>query len=261
MPTFHAATDIGRVCDTNEDSVGWDAERGIWLVADGMGGHARGEVASRLVKETILEEVARSIPLEQSVRDAHRAVVAAVGDSTGHEPMGSTVVAVRIANGAGDVVWVGDSRAYLWHKGRLERLSRDHTFIEELLERKLVTEAQAREHPQRHRVIQTLGMGEPKPGTRHVQLHKGDWVLLCSDGLNDELSDAEIATFLSRTQTPREAADGLLAAALERGGHDNISVVVIETEKTARARTAAWVPIAIGVLGALLLVLLLAWLG
>ena len=266
MPNFYADTHPGCVEESNEDSIGWDEDRQIWLVADGMGGHAKGEVASRLVKDTILEEVSRELPLRQTVLDAHRVVAEAAKTNEGGAGMGSTVVAVQINDQGCDVVWVGDSRAYLWSKGRLRRISRDHSFLELLLANKAVTAAQAREHPKRHLVTQTLGMGEPSPDEEHVDLRKRDWLLLCSDGLHDELTDDEIADYLRRSGDPRQAVDNLIAAALNKGGRDNVSVVIVECERGAHARGRRfeahpqWKPIALGIIGALVVFLLLEWL-
>jgi protein phosphatase len=242
---------------SNEDSVGWDTARGVWLVADGMGGHAKGEVASRVVKDTILDRVAHGMPLRESVLDAHRAVVEAAESSAS---MGSTVVAMKVGADSCDVVWVGDSRAYLWRKGKIRRVSRDHSLLEMLLASKQASEAEARVHPKRHVVLQTLGMGEPVPDEVSVHLRSRDWFLLCSDGLTDELTDDELAERLESSASPKEAADTLLAAALNKGARDNVSVLVVDCGRRGFALDPRWMPLALGVLGALALFLVLRWL-
>jgi PPM family protein phosphatase len=257
MVAFSAQTHPGCVEQSNEDSVGWDTARGVWLVADGMGGHAKGEVASRVVKDTILDRVAHGMPLRESVLDAHRAVVEAAESSAS---MGSTVVAMKVGADSCDVVWVGDSRAYLWRKGKLRRVSRDHSLLEMLLANKQVSAAEARAHPKRHVVLQTLGMGEPAPGEASVDLRSRDWFLLCSDGLTDELTDDELAERLENSASPKEAADGLLAAALKKGARDNVSVLVLDCGPRAGVFHLRWLPIALGIVGALALVLVLRWL-
>ena len=261
MVEFSAETHPGCVEQSNEDSIGWDADRGVWLIADGMGGHANGEVASRLVKETILKGISRDGSLRQSVLDAHRVVIEAAQQAPGQAPMGSTVVALQV-NGSGcDVVWVGDSRAYLWRKGRIRQISRDHSLLEVLLATKDISEAEARAHPQRHVVVQTLGMGDPTPAEEHVDLRNRDWLLLCSDGLTDELTDDDLAERLRQSGTPKQAVASLLEAALNKGARDNVSVVVVDCGRSARAFDPRWTPVALGVLGAVIVFLLLRWLN
>lgn len=228
MLSFHGDSHPGRIEESNEDCIGWDIARGVWLVADGMGGHSRGEVAARVVKETILEEVARDLPLKQTLLDAHEAVIRTVEESGDARTMGSTVVAVRIVDGECEIVWVGDSRAYLWRKRAIEQVSTDHSLLQLLLATKRITQAEARHHPKRNLVTQTLGMGNPTPDERHITLRKNDRLLLCSDGLSDELTDEEIATQLARSRDLKSAVDNLIDAALEAGGKDNISVIIIE---------------------------------
>jgi protein phosphatase len=265
MPTFCADTHPGRVEESNEDSIGWSVDRSVWLVADGMGGHAKGEVASRLVKETILDDVGRDVPLRQAVLDAHRVVAEQAQQAEGRAAMGSTVVAMQIKGTRCDVVWVGDSRAYLWRGKALRRLSKDHSLLELLLARKVVSEAEARDHPQRHLVTQSLGMENPTPDEEHLELRKRDWLLLCSDGLTDELTDEEIADYLRRSGSLKEAVAALMTAALDKGARDNVSVVIVECDKGAWWPRLAlprieWRPIVFGAVGALVFFLLLEWL-
>ena len=260
MADFGAQTHPGCQEQSNEDSVGWDTMRGVWLVADGMGGHANGEVASRVVKDTILDRVAHGVPLRESVIEAHRAVVEAAESSADSAAMGSTVVAMKAGAESCDVVWVGDSRAYLWRKGKIRRLSRDHSLLELLLASKQVSEAEARVHPKRHVVLQTLGMGEPTPDEISVDLRSRDWFLLCSDGLTDELTDDELAERLESSTSPKQAADSLLAAALNKGARDNVSVLVVDFGRRGFVLDPRWIPLALGILGALALFLVLRWL-
>jgi protein phosphatase len=215
----------------NEDSIGWDLVQGLVFVADGMGGHAAGEVASGIAKSTLLERA--SAPLTDAVLDAHRAIVKTAGENPAQRGMGSTVVAMRLDRLHGEVVWVGDSRAYLWRNGTLRTLTRDHSFLELLLMSKRITEAEARNHPKRNLVTQTLGIGDPAPEREQVSLLPGDWVMLCSDGLNDELTDDEMAAILRGAGTPEVAVKQLIEAAVEHGGRDNVSVVIVEPDAAA----------------------------
>lgn len=259
MPTFHGSTHTGRVEESNEDSIGWDLNSQVWIVADGMGGHSRGEVASALVRDTILKEVGKHVPLKQAILDAHRAVVDAVQDDD--RAMGSTVVAIQISNGACQVVWVGDSRVYLWRRKRLQRISRDHSFLELLLAKGQITEEQAMAHPKRNLVTQTLGMGDPVPDEESLKLRQHDWLLLCSDGLTDELTDEEIVDHLGRSADSREAVDLLIQAAIDSGGRDNISVLIVESDQDSSPDAIdRRKSVLMGAVGAIVLALILWWL-
>ncbi len=224
---FAGVSHPGRSRSNNEDVVGWDEARGLWLVADGMGGHASGEVASRIVRDTLLAE-SQQQDLASRVCEAHRAILETARQDAAFDGMGSTVVAVWISGAVGHFVWVGDSRAYLLRGRDLKRLTRDHSFIELLRERDQLTEAQLRNHPNRNVVTQTLGLGEPNPSAVEVSLKSGDRILLCSDGLNDELTDEEIAEVLGQSSSPELAARHLVDSALDHGGRDNVSVIVLE---------------------------------
>ena len=269
MVQFASHTHAGRVHHDNEDTIGADPARGLWLVADGMGGHASGEVASAIVRDTIMH--AADLALTDAVIAAHRAVVtAAEADDARYRGMGSTVVALAVHGGSGEVVWVGDSRAYLWRRGSIRRVSRDHSYVELLRETNGMTEAEVRAHPQKNLVTQTLGHGEPVPSNAHIELRPRDWLLLCSDGLNDELDDDEIAALLRESHAPDDAVIQLVDAALAKGGRDNVSVVIVamsQNDLTKRwrrmwnlARTQIWFPAVLGMIAALVLgSLLLFW--
>ncbi len=224
---FAGDTHPGRARSNNEDVIGWDAARGLWLVADGMGGHASGEVASGIVRDTLLAQ-ADDPASEEWISRAHRAVQDAARKDDALDGMGSTVVALKVSGRIGHVVWVGDSRAYLWRRDALRRLTRDHSFVEMLRERGDITESQVRNHPNRNIVTQTLGLGDPAPSVVDVGLKRGDRILLCSDGLNDELTDAEIAEIMREHAGLEEATRHLIERALDRGGRDNVSVVLVE---------------------------------
>lgn len=252
---FAIRTHPGRRGGQNEDSTGSDAAAGLWFVADGMGGHASGDVASRIVKETLLG-TARA-PLDTAIRQAHQAVAAAAAAANSN--MGSTVVAAHLEQRTARVVWVGDSRAYLWRGTRLRQVTRDHSFLELLRERQHLSDTQMRGHPNKNLVTQTLGIGTPEPSVIDLPLRQGDWLLLCSDGLNDELEDQEIAAILSAHPSLDAAADELICAALAKGGRDNVSVVLVEYDgpdgvsflRPLPEKMQPWLPVILGVLAAL----------
>ena len=224
---FSGKTHPGRRGGANEDAIGWDEASNFWFVADGMGGHAAGDVAARVVKETLLGE-ALSLPLVDAIRKAHETVAATAKTNSAYDNMGSTVVATRIADKQAEIAWVGDSRAYLWRDGALSALTRDHSYLEVLRVQENLTDEQLRGHPNRNLVTQTLGIGAPEPSVAMLPLRKRDWLILCSDGLNDELEDREIAEILRSHAEPEKATDALIDAALAKGGRDNVSAVVVE---------------------------------
>jgi PPM family protein phosphatase len=260
MTTFIGRTHPGNRGGANEDAMGWDDDRMLGFVADGMGGHARGEVASRLVHDTLLESAGK-LDLESAVLLAHEKIFAANQNNTELGRMGSTVVAVQIAKRSCKAVWVGDSRAYLWREGKLIGLTRDHSALEELRDSEGLSETELRVHVNRNVVTQSLGLNAPFPSVTDTPLHTGDWILLCSDGLSSELRDREIADVLSADPALDHAADGLIASALAHGGHDNVSVVLIEYDGAAKKTWAlgnsetavAWLSAAVGVVLAILI--------
>jgi PPM family protein phosphatase len=224
---FSGRTHPGRRGGPNEDVIGWDEASNFWFVADGMGGHASGDVASRVVKETLLGE-ALTMPLAEAIKKAHETVAATAKTNTAYDNMGSTVVAARIAEREAEIAWVGDSRAYLWRGGSLSSLTRDHSYLEVLRVQENLSEEQLRGHPNRNLVTRTLGIGTPEPSIAKLPLKRRDWLLLCSDGLNDELEDSEIAEVLRTHSQLEKATEALIEAALAKGGRDNVSAVVVQ---------------------------------
>lgn len=230
------ATDPGRVRPGNEDSVLAVAQ--VFAVADGMGGHAAGEVASAVALQTIAARMGQRPASIASVTDVVRAANEAVYRRSLAEPttrgMGTTLALVAPATGADGkdhlvVANVGDSRVYLCTDGELRQLTRDHSYVEEMLAAGQITADEARRHPHRHVVTRVVGI-EPSVAvdTWLVTPEPGDRYLICSDGLVDEVSDEDIAQIITAAPDPQTAADALVEAANEAGGRDNISVVVVE---------------------------------
>ena len=224
---FSAVTHVGRVRANNEDA--WGAGDELWVVADGMGGHAGGEIASRLAVDTVLAATpADETSLREAFAAAHQAVVdASVNDLVG---MGTTlVVAAREDNGEVLLGTVGDSRGYLWDGDVLTRLTADDNEAEVLLAEGAITAEQARTHPGQFLLTASLGgwrTQPPEPHLLRIPAHAGR-LLLCSDGLNGELDDEQIATGLAEG-TVEEAAQRLAAAAVDAGGRDNVTVLVVD---------------------------------
>jgi serine/threonine protein phosphatase PrpC len=264
MTAIAGLTDPGNRPGENQDSIGWDAARSIALVADGLGGHASGQVASGIVKQTVLELV-DSLALDAAVMRAHAAVAEAAANDEHNRGMASTIVAIQIARGIGRIVWVGDSRAYLWRAGQLTQLTQDHSVVEQLRAELQLSETQVRSHPQRNQVTRVLGAGEPEADGHELPMHTHDQVLLCSDGLSGELRDAEIAGILGDASSLEDAVAQLIAAALAKGGHDNVSAVLVEydgpTKRSFKLSSTAlsWLAVLSGILLAGLLAGVLIW--
>jgi protein phosphatase len=192
-----------------------------------MGGHANGHVASKIVKET-LQRFGGELGAEVAIQKAHETISSSSVGLEQSQQMGATVVAAQISPGSCKVAWVGDSRAYLKRGKSLRLLTRDHSYLELLRREQGLSEKEAREHPNKNLVTQTLGIGRPVASVGDTPLRTHDWIVLCSDGLNDELTDREIAKVLEASASPELAAESLINAALAHGGKDNVSVVVVE---------------------------------
>jgi serine/threonine protein phosphatase PrpC len=263
-------THPGKVRDHNEDAIGWDENISLVVLADGMGGHASGEVASDIVRNTVIERGRAGETLADAIMHAHSAVLAAAAEDVSRTGMGATVVAARSIDGNYEIAWVGDSRAYLWRDQTLSPLTRDHSYLEWLITNGQLSEQDARNHPQRNIVTQSVGLGDPKPDVVRGRLHSGDKILLCSDGLNDELTDDEIARLCAGHTDADDMVNALVDAALEHGGRDNVSVIVAEFRTVADAgsdetvelemvQTRPWAAITLGVTAAMLTAGLIAW--
>jgi PPM family protein phosphatase len=227
-----ACTDVGRRAN-NEDTVFCSPR--LVAVADGVGGATAGEVASRwAINEMMsLERSRLTSALDVAVRGAVEKANSALSFLIECRPewtgMATTLTAVALSNDGDYVIAnVGDSRTYLYRDGELRQLTRDQSFVQELIDRGSITPAQAREHPQRSVVLESLDGNERTiVGPDLHQAHLGDRLLLCSDGISDYLTDDEISRAL-RTSSPNEAAQELVAKALDAGSQDNVSAVVAD---------------------------------
>ncbi len=231
---YSCRTDAGRIRELNEDSCLCEPEQGLWVVADGMGGHSCGEVASALAIESVKRSVESDASLADAIQKAHEDILAAVDDGNGAEGMGTTVVSALSRGRNLNIAWVGDSRAYLWHpaRGKLTRLTQDHSLVERLLSAGLITAEEAKSHPQRHLITQCLGSKDlEKVKVDQVELswEPGQVLLLCSDGLTEELSDADMKTIFDAHTSLDKSADRLLRMALNKGGQDNISFILLQS--------------------------------
>ncbi len=230
MIEFGHGTHVGLRREHNEDTYQADSSIGLWLVADGMGGHEHGEVASAIARDTISEEVESGHSLVDAIRQADRAIIAMSEQRSGVLPMGTTVAALRLTDEQYQVAWVGDSRVYL-ADDNLRQLSKDHSFVRQLVDRGAISEDEARSHPRRNEVTQALGITPAEllqVSNVEGECRRGIQFLLCSDGLTEEVDNASIEAVLMRKDlTAQECVDQLIAAALEGGGSDNITVLLV----------------------------------
>jgi serine/threonine protein phosphatase PrpC len=230
MIEFGHLSHVGLRREHNEDTYYGDGQLGLWLVADGMGGHEFGEVASALARDTIVREVRAGKSLAQSIQAADEEIIKQSRRRAEALPMGTTIAAARVGNDRFEIAWVGDSRIYLWNDG-LRQISQDHSYVQELIDQGAITAEQARNHPHRNVVTQALGVTDPqslKVETITGELKPGMQLLLCSDGLTEEVDDREIANVLTKTDlSAQECVDQLVMAALEGGGSDNVTVILV----------------------------------
>ena len=232
-------TDVGSVRQGNEDSIAFvtagSGERGesLVVVADGMGGHAAGEVASAMAVDAVRQVFfgsKGSIParLAKALSSANRAIFDLAADDPQRQGMGTTCTVIAFDGARIFLGHVGDSRAYLLRKGQLNQLSQDHTLVARMLREGLLTPAQAKSHPQSNVITQCVGTKpaiEPDVWRKGLKIARGDRLVVCSDGLHGVVGDARICQ-IAAGANPREAAQELIAAAIAGGGPDNISVGV-----------------------------------
>jgi serine/threonine protein phosphatase PrpC len=241
-PTLGAMTDVGLTRALNEDSWGWTGlnnRADLFVVADGMGGHDGGEVASRLAVETICRVAKeRSVTMPDRL-DAIEAMLDAAFQRANNtikaeavrkgNDMGTTLVAMLLHDGRqAFVANVGDSRGYLFREGALHQITVDHSFVQKMVERGRLTQEEARNHPQSNILLRTVGTErDVEIDIFRVELEPGDRVLLCSDGLWGEVEDADIAAILQTYSDPRIAARELVRASHQGGGKDNCTLVLV----------------------------------
>lgn len=229
-----ATTDVGMVRQQNEDS--FHAEENLYIVADGMGGHNAGEVASALAVSTVRSGARMGIRTPEQFRElvqqANTAIYTASLDDSTQSGMGTTLTAAAIVPGEEPrilIANVGDSRTYLFRGGALTRLSVDHSYVQELVNEGIITPEEARVHPRRNIVTRAMGID------RSVQVdvfshlvRTGDRLVLCSDGLVDEVADIDIARILTEHTDAQETAEALVLVANANGGRDNTTVIVLD---------------------------------
>lgn len=231
------ATHVGNVREHNEDSL--LAGSRVFVVADGMGGHAAGEVASRIAVEALTEledrPPQRPEDVTATVLEANRRILAAVAEHPELRGMGTTVTGVTVVETGGREHWVvfnvGDSRVYRVSDNRMHQVTRDHSEVREMLDAGLIEASEVAHHPLRNVITRSLGTDPaPEPDVWVLAPTPGERFVVCSDGLSGELEDRDIMLLARRSTDPQVVADELVEAAVRSGGRDNVSVVVVAVD-------------------------------
>ena len=239
LKTF-SITNIGKRRKLNQDFV-YTSEQpvgklpNVFIVADGMGGHKAGDYASKVTVETIVEEILKSeeseavLILEHAIRTANALIRKCAEESPDLEGMGTTVVAATCKGDILQVANVGDSRLYVANRREIRQITRDHSLVEEMVRMGGIAREDARNHPDKNIITRAVGADDAvKPDFFTVKLDYGDIVLMCTDGLTNLLEDEEIRMILEESRDLVEKAEELVKAANEKGGKDNISVILID---------------------------------
>ena len=246
-------TETGHVRASNQDALALLNDCGVWMVADGMGGHPSGDVAAQTAVAVATQRARTRAPrlhdhpngaaefMTDVVTSANQRIHDLMLEKPSLKGMGTTFVALAITPTpilVAHIAHLGDSRAYLYRAGQLTQLTRDHTLVQQLVQRGLIDEATALIHPERHVLTNGLGMGrDMQPELTSIPVTPQDLLVLCSDGLTKMLEDAAIASVLSRASgDPHRACHDLIEEALNRGGEDNVTVIVVAWEPSAVTR-------------------------
>lgn len=221
--------------ETNDDKVFADAELGLWILSDGVGGLAQGEQASQFVIDEIQKSIGLGRNLKTAVHSAHSVIKAYNKHET--EDRGATVVTLLSKGESYEVAWVGDSRAYLWNAAdsSLTQLTEDHTLVQKLINAGLLDASEAKDHPKRHVITQCLGIEDQHQldiGLLEREWQYGDAVLIVSDGLYEEVPEADITRCLSQARDNHAKIEQLVEMACENGGKDNLSLILIDSPVT-----------------------------
>jgi len=242
--SFAFKSDIGKVRTTNEDQVVAMVNRHqdiLLAVADGMGGHARGDLASRLAMQSLtkgfkntfglLTSKTAGLWLRQQVVQANRTIYQEAQKSSSLKEMGTTLVIALIVNKDLIILNIGDSRVYLFENGQLTQATEDQTYVEYLFRQGKITEAQKLTHPQRHVLLNALGLNTSVSYDLKITPYQGQTILVCSDGLYNNLTDGELTTIIRSSDSVNQKVDSFIHLANANGGNDNIAVAIWEPER------------------------------
>jgi len=227
----NAITHIGLVRKLNEDAFAERSDIGVWVVADGIGGHAAGEVASKAVTDSIkclesnrnFDEMLEAV--KRSLENANRQLREQTDTYTSKRPPGSTVVVLIINDTKGAVVWVGDSRVYQCRNQKLTQLTRDHSHVQNLLDQGIIKAEDAESHPLSNIITRAIGILDLlQIDSREIEVLPGDQFLLCTDGLSHVVANSQIEAIMQKN-TSKEVVQSLLQTTLERGAPDNVTLI------------------------------------
>jgi protein phosphatase len=231
-------TDIGKVREINQDYLYASLDHGVFIVADGMGGHAAGEKASQTAVQIITQQLSQlgheSVngqvldEIQGAIQEANRQIINASMEDASMRGMGTTATVIVTRESLMYVGHVGDSRAYLIRNRRIDQITDDHSIVAQLVRARAITPQEAARHPYRNVITRCLGMQvDVEADTQQRELKPGDRLLICSDGLSGLVSDDEMLQYVVSSEEPQKTCRELVDLALERGGSDNISVVLI----------------------------------
>lgn len=239
-----ARSDVGRVRASNEDSFGYDQRLGVYVVCDGMGGHAAGEIASRIAVDTVISYFRDKEPiaadaslidapigarlLADAVNKANESILQYADENEATTGMGTTLVAARFCDSKFTIAHIGDSRIYLLRDGELVQLTEDHSFVMEQVRRGVLTREEAKHSSAQHIITRALGTGDDSPpDLAEFPAQEGDLLLLTTDGILRHVEDDEIKNILSQITSLQVACDTLIDAANQGGGEDNATCVLL----------------------------------
>ena len=245
-------TDVGLVRRHNEDSLFSDTDLGLFIVADGLGGHAAGEIASQIVIDRMAEYIRQTASpeatspvsldkglslngnrLKAAIHVSDRAIAEDIDIHPERDTMGSTVVACLVEGGRMTVAHVGDSRAYLLDGAGIRQITRDHSWVAEQVANGILTAEEAKKHPFRNVITQALGNGSGlSVSVREFEISDSQTILLCSDGLSGMVSDEQILDVCNQASNLQDAVEGLVKRAILNGGEDNVSVILVQSVQT-----------------------------
>lgn len=234
--TSYARTDVGKVRKVNEDAVLDHGKHGLWVVADGMGGHAAGDVASSSIIESLKQfessEDANNLvnEIEERLIDVNNDLLRQASERPDRQTMGSTVVVLLAFHQRIFALWAGDSRIYRLRNGQLNRITIDHSKVQDLVDEGLINEEEAEMHPEANVITRAIGASQ----SLYIDLDMhdvkaGDRYVLCSDGLYKEVMENEIGDLISQG-SPEEACNALVDLTLDRGSRDNVTVIVVQAD-------------------------------
>lgn len=228
--SFGHATHVGHVRSQNEDCYGYDTDLGLFVIADGLGGHSAGDIASQIAIEHAITVVEQGGELTKALESAHEEILRASLDGRGSADMGTTAVALRIDDGHYQAAWVGDSRGYLWDGNMLIRITHDHSMVQELVDGGLLSAEDAKYYPFSNLLTRTLGVSKTTDVLAdHVEgrFELGQQIMLCTDGLTNEVNEEDMKVILSGRGSEQDKVEHLIDLALSNGGSDNVTVLLV----------------------------------